>query len=145
MMQAANPPASFSFGMNCLLKFTTRTSKEKSFKMYTDLKKTIFVFLLIAYLWTGSTLIAQQSKAAATAGAGLSPEKAVASAEQGHCRENISPLKRAMASKFAAATRKQAGVVGVRCALAVDNSDAALEFIRLLNKQFARGFQMFFS
>ena len=43
-----------------------------------------------------------------------------------------------MAAEVPAATRKQAGVVGVRCALAVDDRDSALEFIRLLNKQFAR-------
>ena len=43
-----------------------------------------------------------------------------------------------MAAQVPAATRKQAGVVGVRCALAIDDRDAALEFIRLLNKEFAR-------
>jgi tetratricopeptide (TPR) repeat protein len=43
-----------------------------------------------------------------------------------------------MAGQIPATTRKQAGVVGVRCALAVDDRDSALEFIRLLNEQFAR-------
>jgi tetratricopeptide (TPR) repeat protein len=66
----------------------------------------------------------------------LSPERAIALAEQGRCRETIAALKRAMSAQVAAGTRKQAGVVGVRCALAVDDRDAALEFIRLLNKQF---------
>lgn len=106
--------------------------------MYRYPQKAAFFPLFIVYLWCASTLLAQQTKAAAAPGAGLSPEKAVASAEQGHCRENISALKRAMAAEVPVATRKQAGVVGVRCALAIDDRDAALEFIRSLNKQFPR-------
>ena len=43
-----------------------------------------------------------------------------------------------MSGQTPAATRKQAGVVGVRCALAVDDRNATLEFIRLLNQQFAK-------
>jgi tetratricopeptide (TPR) repeat protein len=61
----------------------------------------------------------------------------IALAEQGHCRESISGLQHAMSGSVPVATRKRAGVVGVRCSLAVDDRDAALEFIRLLNKQFA--------
>ena len=38
----------------------------------------------------------------------------------------------------AADTRKQAGVLGVRCSLAIDDRDSADEFIRLLNKQFSK-------
>jgi tetratricopeptide (TPR) repeat protein len=88
--------------------------------------------------WPGFDVVAQQAKVTPPASRSeLSPEKAVASAEQGHCRENISALKRAMASQVPAATRKRAGVVGVRCALATDDRDAALDFLRLLNKQFA--------
>ena len=100
--------------------------------------KNAFFILFIGYLWPVAMLVAQQTKAAATPGAELSPDKAVTLAEQGHCRENISALKRAMAAQVPSATRKQAGVVGVRCALAIDDRDASLEFIRLLNKQFAR-------
>jgi tetratricopeptide (TPR) repeat protein len=43
-----------------------------------------------------------------------------------------------MTSQAPAPTRKQAGVAGVRCSLAVDDRDSTAEFIRLLNKQFAR-------
>jgi len=43
-----------------------------------------------------------------------------------------------MSGQTPAVTRKQAGVVGVRCALAVDDRDATLDFIRLLNQQFAK-------
>jgi predicted Zn-dependent protease len=43
-----------------------------------------------------------------------------------------------MAGTVAPETRKQAGVLGVRCSLAVDDRDSADEFIRLLSKQFPK-------
>jgi tetratricopeptide (TPR) repeat protein len=138
MMQAVNPPASFSFAMNFPSKILkTRTSRNNHFKTNRCPRKTAFFLLFIGYLCSGLLLSGQEAKTM-PARAELSPERAVVSAEQGHCRENISALKRAMAAEVPAATRKRAGVVGVRCALAVDDRDAALEFIRLLNKQFAR-------
>src|SRR3954470_15657908 len=138
MMKAVNPPASFSFAMNFPSKILkTRTSRNNHFKTNRCPRKTAFFLLFIGYLCSGLLLSGQEAKTM-PARAELSPERAVVSAEQGHCRENISALKRAMAAEVPAATRKRAGVVGVRCALAVDDRDAALEFIRLLNKQFAR-------
>ena len=83
-------------------------------------------------------IAAQESKTAAKAASVLSPEKAISLAEQGRCRESISGLKHAMAGAVAAETRKQAGVLGVRCSLAIDDRDSADEFIRLLNKQFSK-------
>ena len=95
-------------------------------------------FLVIGCLWSGPILLAQQSKVAATSRPVLTPEKAVSLAQQGHCRESISGLKRAMVSTVSAEMRKQAGVLGVRCSLAVDERESADEFIRLLNRQFAK-------
>jgi tetratricopeptide (TPR) repeat protein len=43
-----------------------------------------------------------------------------------------------MVPTVSAEMRKQAGVLGVRCSLAVDERESADEFIRLLNKQFAK-------
>jgi len=68
----------------------------------------------------------------------LAPEKAISLAEQGHCRDSISGLKHAMAGTVPAEMRKEAGVLGVRCALAVDERDSADEFIRLLSRQFPK-------
>ena len=92
----------------------------------------------MACLWFEPVTSALQAKVAAAPSSPLSPEKALSLAEQGHCRESISALKRAMTGRVAAATRKQAGVAGIRCSLAVDDRDSALVFIQLLNKQFAR-------
>lgn len=92
----------------------------------------------LALVCLSSTRILAQQARATGAQAGSSPDKAIALAEQGHCRESIGGLKRGMTAQFPAETRKQAGVLGVRCSLAVDDRDAALEFLRLLNKQFPR-------
>jgi tetratricopeptide (TPR) repeat protein len=43
-----------------------------------------------------------------------------------------------MASTVPAETRRQAGVLGVRCSLAMDDRDSTDEFLRLLSKQFPR-------
>ncbi|MDQ1409176.1 MAG: hypothetical protein QOJ41_911 [Acidobacteriaceae bacterium] len=96
--------------------------------------------LSISYLWFDSACLAQQVKAPATSSgrSGLSAEKAVTLAEQGYCQESISALKHAMIGQVPAETRKRAGIVGIRCSLALDDRDSAAEFIRLLNKQFSQ-------
>lgn len=83
--------------------------------------------------------MARQAKVAPKtgAGSGLSPDRAITLAEQGHCQETIPALKRTMAGQVAAETRKRAGIVGLRCSLTVDDRDSTVDFIRLLNKQFA--------
>ena len=95
-------------------------------------------FLVLVCLCNSTMIASQESKTAAKAPSGLSPDRAISLAEQGRCRESISGLKHAMAGTVAADTRKQAGVLGVRCSLAMDDRDSADEFIRLLNKQFSK-------
>jgi Tfp pilus assembly protein PilF len=85
----------------------------------------------------GSILLAQQSSAPGSRPV-LPPEKAISLAEQGHCGESISALKHAMAATVPAEVRKQAGVLGVRCSLALNDRDSADEFIRLLTRQFPK-------
>lgn len=106
--------------------------------MYRYSGETAAIILLLGCLTSGPLIVAQQAKGAAAVKTALSPEKALSLAEQGHCAESLSGLKRAMAAQVPAATRKQAGVVGVRCSLALDDRDSTLQFIELLNKQFAR-------
>lgn len=83
------------------------------------------------------TLLTQSPQAPASRPA-LTPEKAVSLAEQGRCGESISGLKRAMATTVPAALRKQAGVLGVRCSLAMDDRDATNEFLGSLTRQFPK-------
>jgi tetratricopeptide (TPR) repeat protein len=92
--------------------------------------------LLAGYLWSASITLGQQPKVASPPQSALSPEKALALAEQGLCRESIPALKRAMASQTPSAAKKEIGVVGVRCSLELDDRDSTLEFVRFLHRQF---------
>ena len=94
-----------------------------------------FLFLSVALFFSGFRASAQESKSAPPT-AKISPQQAITLAEHGHCRETISVLKHAMVAEVPAETRKQAGVAGVRCSLAVDDRPGTLDFIRLLNRQF---------
>jgi tetratricopeptide (TPR) repeat protein len=136
MRQANTSPASFFFGV--IFQRGTFERRIAQYKMCRYSGEAAAIVLLMVCLWSEPVILAQQAKVAAATRPGLSPEKALSLAEQGHCRENISALKRAMTGQIPAATRKQAGVVGVRCSLAVDDRDSTLDFIRLLNKQFSQ-------
>jgi Tfp pilus assembly protein PilF len=57
-------------------------------------------------------------------------------AESGHCREALPLLKADLAKATAADVQKRLGVDGVRCGMTLNNMDAALDFLRGLNKRF---------
>ncbi len=141
MRQANTSPASFFFGV--IFQRGTFERRIAPYKMSRCSGETAVIVLLMVCLWSEPAILAQQAKVDAPK-PGLSPERALRLAEQGHCAESISGLKRAMTGQVPAATRKQAGVAGVRCSLAVDDRDSTLDFIRLLNKQFSRDSDVLF-
>ena len=132
MMQALTPPASFFFVRD----FSGRESSQPPFKMCSSRWKAVIVLSLAGCIWSASIALCQEPKAGAAHTTALTPEKALALAQKGRCRESISALKRALTSQVASDTKKEIGVVGVRCSLAVDDRDSALDFIRFLHKQF---------
>jgi tetratricopeptide (TPR) repeat protein len=99
-----------------------------------SVKPSAVFFLSVAALSLLSSS-AQQPSAASPA-AHISPQQAITLANQGHCRESISALEQAMTAQTPAETRKLAGVVGIRCSLAIDDRPATLNFIRLLSRDF---------
>jgi tetratricopeptide (TPR) repeat protein len=98
-------------------------------------KVCVFSVLLVALFFSGFTTYAQQSKIDSPTPK-VSPQEAITLAEQGHCRETIPALKKAVVAQVPAETRKRAGVVGVRCALAIDDRNSTLNFITLLSREF---------
>jgi tetratricopeptide (TPR) repeat protein len=93
--------------------------------------------LAFGFWFSPSLLIAQDAKPSPSgASAGVSEEKAIALAEQGHCKEEVPSLKRILGGQGSTELRKKAGIVGLRCAMNMDSTDAALDFLRLLNHQF---------
>jgi tetratricopeptide (TPR) repeat protein len=103
-------------------------------------------FFSLSLVCSGFPFAAQQEKAASPAvtESQLSIEKALTLAQAGRCREAIPALKRAMGSQAQAVTRKSAGIAGLRCSLDLNDRDSALDFIRLLSKQFARDPEVLF-
>lgn len=97
-------------------------------------------FLLAAspILWNPALLgqtnkVAAGSKTAPT----MTPEKAIDLAQHGHCKESLPALKRTLSSTASSnETRKNAGITGLRCALAMDDRDASSDFLRQLQKVF---------
>jgi tetratricopeptide (TPR) repeat protein len=132
MMQAFTPPASFFFVRD----FSGRESSQPPFKMCSSRWKAVFFLSLAGCIWSASIALCQQPKAGAAPQPALTPEKALALAQKGRCPESMSALKRALTSQLDPATKKEIGVVGVRCSLAVDDRDSTLDFIRFLHKQF---------
>jgi len=57
-------------------------------------------------------------------------------AESGHCKEALPLLKADLAKATAADKRKRLAVDGVRCGMTLHDMDAALDFLRDLNKRF---------
>jgi tetratricopeptide (TPR) repeat protein len=102
-----------------------------------------FVF---GFWFSASLLVAQEAKPGSATGssAGIAEEKAVAFAEQGHCKEVLPSLKRILGGQGPAEGKKRAGVVGLRCAMNMDSPDAALDFLRLLNHQFPQDPEVLF-
>lgn len=133
MMQATTSPASLSF-----TRLFREGHSQAHIQMYRSLGKAAALFSLIACLGYGPILLAQQAKAAPSPPPVLAPERAVSLAQQGRCGESVSGLKHAMAGSVPAETRKEAGVLGVRCSLAMDDRDSTDEFIRQLTKQFPK-------
>jgi tetratricopeptide (TPR) repeat protein len=132
MMQALITPALFFLVRG----FSERDPRPPQFRMCIFPRKSALIVLLAGYLWSASITFGQQLKAASAPQSALSPEKALALAAQGRCRESIPALKRALASQTPSATKKEIGVVGVRCSLELDDRDSTLEFVRFLHKQF---------
>jgi tetratricopeptide (TPR) repeat protein len=85
-----------------------------------------------------SLLVAQEAKPRPPAGGGAAviEEKAIALAAQGHCTEALPSLKRTLAGQGPVEGRKRAGIAGLRCAMNMESTDAALDFLRLLTHQF---------
>jgi tetratricopeptide (TPR) repeat protein len=92
-------------------------------------------WFLIGLLLTG-VASAQESVAPGTAATAPSVQHAVDLAKQGHCAEALPQLKKSASVAKGKETRRDIGLAGVRCAMLGNQFDAALDFLRLLNREF---------
>ena len=105
--------------------------------MHRYLVKAAAFLALSGCLGHGSILSGQQSQAPAFATCPISRESRKSGGARALRRKHLG-LKHAMATTVPAEVRKQAGVLGVRCSLAMDDRDSTNEFVRLLTRQFPK-------
>ena len=67
-----------------------------------------------------------------------SGKQAVNLAKTGHCKESLPGLKRAAQHSADPALKRDVGFVGVRCAMALGETESAVDFLRFLNREFPR-------
>jgi tetratricopeptide (TPR) repeat protein len=65
-----------------------------------------------------------------------SSQKAVSLAENGRCKEALPLLRIASQQKSDKEVQRKAGILGVRCALSLDQRSAVGEFLAILNREF---------
>ncbi|PYT87106.1 MAG: hypothetical protein DMG36_25690 [Acidobacteria bacterium] len=65
-----------------------------------------------------------------------SSQKAVSLAENGRCKEALPLLKIASQERSDKDAQRKAGILGVRCALSLDQRSAVGEFLAILNREF---------
>jgi tetratricopeptide (TPR) repeat protein len=97
------------------------------------------LLLCLALAILAAPALAQGPKAPPASASTVTPEKAIALAQQGRCKDAVAALKRAMTNnQLSAEIRKEAGTLGLRCTLTAEDSDTALDFVRLLEKEFPK-------
>jgi tetratricopeptide (TPR) repeat protein len=103
-------------------------------RVYPQLVSTLFVFALCLAVSVVSG--AQASKPAPVTDFSSSAQHAIDLTESGHCREALPLLRKATPHVGDKELQRKAGFAGVRCAMFLNESDAAVDFLRLLDRQF---------
>ena len=64
------------------------------------------------------------------------PLTELSSANEGHCDQALPLLRKSRSTDCRQRSKRQAGFAGVRCAMSENQPDAAVEFLRFLNREF---------
>lgn len=91
--------------------------------------------LILAFL-TLAEAFGQATKPAPVSDVTSSAQRAIKLAQTGHCEEAVPALKRASQRLTDKSLKRIAAFAGVRCAMLVNQTDAAVDFLRLLNHEF---------
>src|SRR5215471_5517357 len=92
--------------------------------------------LALSFAVTAGQAQEQRPAGADKAPAALTAAKAISLAEEGRCREAIGVLRKTVTTSASKEERKQAGVLGVRCAMTADDRLVAGELLGQLARQF---------
>jgi tetratricopeptide (TPR) repeat protein len=81
-------------------------------------------------------LMAAEVHGQAPKAAAISPQRAIKLAQSGHCEEAVPALKKIWLSVADKPMKRTAAFAGVRCAMLVNQSGAAVDFLQMLNREF---------
>jgi tetratricopeptide (TPR) repeat protein len=93
----------------------------------------LWIMLFIVMAAAGS---AAQTAGKPAADVSSSARNGASLAESGHCAEALPLLRKSIAQLKDRELTRKVGLDGVRCAMAVHKTDAALEFLRVLSREF---------
>ena len=66
----------------------------------------------------------------------IGPQRAIKLAQTGHCEEAVPALKRASQTTADKTMKRTAAFAGVRCAMLINQTSAAIDFLQMLNREF---------
>jgi len=89
-------------------------------------------------IWVMSSVCAAQPEERAASNTPSAVQRAIKLAETGHCAEALPVLKRSLARPADRELKRSVGLGGVRCAMSLNQPDAALDFLQVLNRDFPR-------
>src|SRR4029077_17225610 len=92
------------------------------------------VFALAVF--TLAEAFGQSTKPVPASDIASSAQRAIKLAQTGHCEEAVPALTRASHRLADQAVKRTAAFAGVRCAMLLNQTDAAVDFLRLLNHEF---------
>ena len=101
------------------------------------LSKTILTVFFLALI-AGATESQVAKKAATAADSSVVAERGAKLAETGHCAEAMPLLKKSFPLTADKDLKLKLGFDAVRCAMTLNQPDVAVDFLRLLNRQFPR-------
>ena len=101
------------------------------------LSKTILTVFFLALI-AGATESQVAKKAATAADSSVVAERGAKLAETGHCAEAMPLLKKSFPLTTDKDLKLRIGFDAVRCAMTLNQPDVAVDFLRLLNRQFPR-------
>src|SRR5215467_16221009 len=102
-----------------------------------NLPKTIIIALLLALI--GAIAQAQVAKKTAKTGDSVpTMEGGAKLAESGHCAEALPLLKKSFPQTSDKDLKLRIGFDAVRCAMSLSQFDLAVDFLRMLNREFPR-------
>jgi tetratricopeptide (TPR) repeat protein len=92
--------------------------------------------LLIFLVWVSIRPFSNAQAAKAQPDSPTIAQKALGLAKSGHCPEALPLLRKSVPRLVDKDLKREAGFSGVRCAMFVNDSDAAVDFMRILNREF---------